>query len=88
MRSNVIAAGIIAVGLIVAAIFNGGLYQMQIDDKPDHWVYAYRLNKLTGGLALCTIELGCHTLAEGKPMTVDLSALKKSLNAATPMPQK
>jgi hypothetical protein len=47
VKSNVIAAGIIAVGLVVTAILNGGIYQMRMV-RDGEYMAVIRLNRLTG----------------------------------------
>jgi hypothetical protein len=42
------AALILAVGLIAAGIFNGGIYQIVVTRQGDVLPTAYRLNRLTG----------------------------------------
>jgi len=62
MRSNIIAASIVALALVVAALLNGGIYQTQKTNFNDA---VWRTNKLTGTVSVCIISTGCLRLAEG-----------------------
>jgi hypothetical protein len=61
MRNNLVAALIVAFALIVAALLNGGIYQIQRYDDA-----IFRINRLTGGLSVCVVESGCIGYAERK----------------------
>jgi len=50
MTSNIRLAIIIAAGLIIAALFHGGIYEMTGTGFDS---FAYRLNKFTGSVQVC-----------------------------------
>jgi hypothetical protein len=65
VKSNILAATIIALGLMMAGILNGGIYYMERDSKE---TAVYRINRLTGRVSVCAVEGGCHVIGEGRPL--------------------
>lgn len=75
MRNPIIAVGIIALALIVAAILNSGIYQMLKADQTAMW----RMNRLTGAVSVCVID-GCVPIRERQ----ELKAGTATSSSATP----
>lgn len=49
------AAVVLAIGFVVAAILHGGIYQLQASHDQTATGFVYRLNRLTGSIAACTV---------------------------------
>lgn len=53
---------VIVLGVVVAALFNGGIYQMQKGPENGEWVF--RMNRLTGVLSICAVDTGCRVIGQ------------------------
>jgi hypothetical protein len=72
VKENTFAACIIALGLIIAAILHGGIYQLQRGPGNGEWVF--RMNRLTGVLSICAVDSGCRVISQGGQPSTEPSA--------------
>jgi len=92
MKSNLVAACcIVALALIVAALLNGGIYQME---RGADGTKVWRVNRLTGSVSLCgTTFGGCADFGEVGKMSfgglIDFTGkpLPPGATLGTPVPK-
>jgi hypothetical protein len=61
MRHSLPAAIVIAIGLVLAAVLNGGLYDIRTPKDPA--IFMWRVNKLTGATYFCSSVEGTEVEA-------------------------
>jgi hypothetical protein len=78
------AALILAAGLVAAAFFVGGIYQMIPLGSVGGWPHAYRMNRFTGATELCVTSAGCTPVRSVSPADWDRMFAPHGSSTATP----